>query len=190
MNISSNSCFSLTNTPGNGKGRLTREREPSTVREGSCGWALVWFPLTFNLSFPRALFLMFPVLPLLPLPIDEVERFLSGQVLADGRNLQRNQLRNPSVSSLYSRVWTDLGSPAIFLSSSRFPFLSDPHLKDKKGSSESRKWWRNGWKKMKAKEDEQYARAQQWVIVCQIHRRIPQSRVAYLFFLRILLLRL
>ena len=110
--------------------------------------------------------------------------------LADGRNLQRNQLRNPSVSSLYSRVWTDLGSPAISLSSSRFPFLSDPHLKDKKGSSESRKWWRNGWKKMKAKEEEQYARDQQWVIVCQIHRRIPQSRVAYLFFLRILLLRL
>ena len=56
------------------------------------------------------------------------------------------------------QIWDLQPNP---LSSSRFPFLSDPHLKERKGSSESRKWWRNGWKKMKAKEEEQYARDQQ-----------------------------
>jgi len=47
------------------------------------------------------------------------------------------------------QIWDLQPNP---LSSSRFPFLSDPHLKDKKGSSESRKWWRNGWKVRKIME--------------------------------------
>ena len=41
------------------------------------------------------------------------------------------------------QIWDLQPNP---LSSSRFPFLSDPHLKERKGSSESRKWWRNGWR--------------------------------------------